>query len=101
MKIDNNNPNPLAGAADALTQTPGPAPAGSEKAGPAASTSADQLTLSPTVQLLKTATDAAAVAPDVRQDVVERMRALLERGEVGADAGRLADAIIDDVLKDK
>jgi len=100
MKIDNNHPNPLAGTTDALKQTSGSGPAAAEPAG-AQPPSGDQLTLSPEAQLLKTATSAANLAPEIRKEIVERMRALLERGEIGADAGRLADAIIDDVLKDK
>ena len=32
---------------------------------------------------------------EIRQAVVARMRELLERGELGQDSGRLADAIID------
>lgn len=102
MKIDNNDKLAgLTGATDALNPAAatGPAAGGSNAATPLAQ--ADQLTLSPEAQLLKAAVDTAAGDPAVRSDIVERMRALLEQGGVGDDASRLADAMIDDVLKNK
>lgn len=81
-----------------------PAPAG---AGPASKTGTpapqtDQLTLSPEARLLQAAAaDAAAGDPAVRADVVARMRELLNQGAIGDDASRLAEALIDDVLKNK
>jgi len=59
---------------------------------------ADQVRLSSTGQLAATAAARANEASDVRPEAVERGRALLERGELGADAGRLADALIDSLL---
>ena len=99
MKIDSDNPNPITGATDGVNPS---APTGSSSARPAGQGSpADQLTVSPEAQLLQTAADAADATPDIRREVVERMRALLNDGAVGEDASRLADAIIDDVLKNK
>jgi anti-sigma28 factor (negative regulator of flagellin synthesis) len=58
----------------------------------------DQLELSPNVQVLRTALDEAAGTPEIREDLVRRMQALNDRGELGRDAGKLADAIIDNWL---
>jgi flagellar biosynthesis anti-sigma factor FlgM len=49
--------------------------------------------------LVENAVKAVNDLPDVRADAVARGRARLESGELGADAGKLADAIIDDLLK--
>jgi flagellar biosynthesis anti-sigma factor FlgM len=59
---------------------------------------ADQVRLSNAGQLAATAAAAANAAPDVRPEAVARGRALLERGELGKDAGKLADALIDSLL---
>jgi flagellar biosynthesis anti-sigma factor FlgM len=59
---------------------------------------ADQVRVSTTGQLAATAAAAANNAPDVRPEAVARGRALLESGELGRDAGRLADALIDSLL---
>jgi hypothetical protein len=39
-----------------------------------------------------------AATPAVRQDKVDRARALLEADQVGRDSGALADAIINDLI---
>lgn len=49
--------------------------------------------------LVADAVKAANALPDIRPDAVARGRALLESGTLGADAGKLADAILDDLLK--
>jgi len=55
----------------------------------------DVVTLSDDARLMRTAIEAAGRTPDIRDDVVERMRAALDRGEIGNDFGGLADALID------
>ena len=55
----------------------------------------DQLQLSADVQLARAAVEAAQGLPAARPELVERMRALVAQRQVGADALRLADAIID------
>jgi flagellar biosynthesis anti-sigma factor FlgM len=99
MKIDNDKPNPLSGQTDSLNPTSGVGPSGAAGKPSAPAHRGDQLTLSPEAQLLKAAADAAAGDPAVRADVVARMRALLADGKIGDDASRLAEALIDDVLK--
>lgn len=58
----------------------------------------DQVRVSTTSQLAAAAASAAEQAPDVRPDVVERARKLLASGELGRDAERLADALIDNAI---
>ena len=55
----------------------------------------DHFTPSSDVRVLQAAIEQAAVGPAVREDVVTRMRGLLDRGEIGQDPMRIADAIID------
>ncbi len=43
---------------------------------------------------------ATTEAPPVRADVVEAMKQKLAAGEIGKDSGRLADRMIDDLLKE-
>jgi flagellar biosynthesis anti-sigma factor FlgM len=70
-------------AGNRTTQTPAPA------------STTDEVTLSDDAKLMRTAMQAAAKTPDIRQDVVERMRAALDKGEIGNNPGVLADALID------
>ena len=59
---------------------------------------ADQLRLSADVHTMKNAFERALAEPEIRADVVARMRALAEANELGQDANRLADAMIDQWL---
>jgi flagellar biosynthesis anti-sigma factor FlgM len=65
----------------------------------AASEGTDKVRLSKDLQLLQTATAAAQQAPEIRQDVVAKMRALLDAGQIGNDHERLADALIDSSIE--
>ena len=58
----------------------------------------DRVEVSADARLLGQAVDAASKAPDIRQDVVERAKAKLAAGEIGNDAARLADRLIDSLL---
>jgi len=58
----------------------------------------DRVEVSADAVLLGKAVDAAAKAPEIRQDVVERAKAKLAAGEIGNDAARLADRLIDSLL---
>ena len=60
--------------------------------------SGDRVQVSADARLLGKAVDAASKAPEIRQDVVERAKAKLAAGEVGNDANRLADRLIDSLL---
>lgn len=99
MKIDGDKPSLRTDQPDATDRSERTATPPSGPGVPPTSTGrADQVLLSPDVQLVRTAMDTAAHTPDVRGDAVDRMRALLANGGVGTDAGRLADAIIDSWL---
>jgi flagellar biosynthesis anti-sigma factor FlgM len=56
---------------------------------------ADQVQFSSSAQLAGAAARAAADTPDIRPDAVERAKALIESGRLGADPLALADALID------
>src|SRR5262245_35398432 len=58
----------------------------------------DRVQLSDDARLADNAVRAASSAPEVRQDVVDRVRAKLESGELGKDLFRLADKMIDNLL---
>jgi anti-sigma28 factor (negative regulator of flagellin synthesis) len=56
---------------------------------------ADAVRVSPEAQLAAKAVAAANQPDELRADVVDRAKKLLASGELGKDANRLADAIID------
>ncbi len=96
MKINNDGPGALTNATDSLARTKA-AEQESAATSRAAGAGADALKLSPEAQMLQALKEQAAGAPAIRQDVVDRMRALLDAGELGNDPGTLADALIDDL----
>jgi hypothetical protein len=59
----------------------------------------DGVTLSSDLRLAHEAIAAANVSSNVRSDVVDRARALLERGTLGADLDRLAGRMIDALIE--
>ena len=61
-------------------------------------TQGDGLRLSADAELMRTALEQVQGALPIRQDVVERTKAALARGDIGNDAHRLADALIDSWL---
>ena len=67
----------------------------------AAPATTDAVTLSDDAKLMRTAMHAAGQTPDIRQDVVERMRAALDKGDIGNDPGVLADALINNWTGEK
>jgi flagellar biosynthesis anti-sigma factor FlgM len=60
----------------------------------------DTVQVSSDAQLLSAALKASTDAPAVRADRVEAAKQKLAAGEIGNDAGRLADRMIDDLLKE-
>jgi negative regulator of flagellin synthesis FlgM len=61
--------------------------------------SADRVQVSDQARLLSAALQAAHEAPDAREAAIERARAKRESGELGRDAERLADKLIDSLLR--
>jgi len=74
------------------------APAGRTDSAPPTPAAADEVRLSSDGQLMQAALQAAQQTPDIRPDVVERMRAALAKGEIGNDPHALADTLIDRML---
>ena len=97
MKIEGNRPTH---ETESLTRTDAkgtkPAPNRAADAGDRVDVSADAKKAQ---GLVADAVKAAQALPDIRAEAVARGRAKLESGELGADAGKLADAIIDDLIK--
>ena len=99
MKIDGNNASLETKAADA-TRRSGAVDAGTRRvADSKAPSGGDRVELSSDVALAAAALKAANKVPDIRTELVDRMREKLAKGEVGNDAYKLADAMIDDLLK--
>ena len=93
MKIDHNQPSfdpRLTGPQDAER------PVTDSKRGPRPE--GDRVQVSAGAELARVALTAVERAPDIRRDAVERAKALLASGALGADAARLADALIDRAL---
>ena len=98
MKIEGNRPTH---EAEALTRAE--AGKGQKPAPNRAANAGDRVEVSADAQkaqgLVADAVKAVNDLPDIRPEAVARGRARLESGELGADAGKLADAIIDDLIK--
>lgn len=98
MKIEGNRPDNDAAIAQNTRVDRGGADA--RPASGARVAQGDRVALSSEAALASHAAKAAAESPDVRMDLVNRMRELMERGELGADADALADRLIDGMLGD-
>ena len=99
MKINGGGPGVPTSATDQLGKTPDVSVGGTARSEGSARQSSDQLTLSSEAKFMQTVAEKASGEPAVRQDLVDRMKALLDKGQIGDDAGKLADSLIDDVLK--
>ena len=97
MKIEGSKPNLFESVAaqrldrvstDRAKQAPGAV----------SSQGSDRVQVSGDAALAAKARRLADETPDIRYDLVERMRAKLAAGEVGKDAERLADRMIDDMI---
>ena len=97
MKIEANRPRIDTTAAEEAQKVAADRRAG--KVGGRPSSSSDTVEVSADAKLLSQAVKLAHDTPDIRADVVERMREKLAAGTVGNDAGRLADRMLDDLLK--
>ena len=65
----------------------------------AAPATADRVHVSDQARLLSAAVQAAHEAPDSSEAAIERARQKRDRGELGKDAERLADKLIDSLLR--
>jgi flagellar biosynthesis anti-sigma factor FlgM len=99
MKISGNSPAQDTQATDGARRAG--KDAGVRPGGGAAAPvpSSDRVELSGDAALTAAAFKAASDSPAIRTDLVDAMRQKLQAGKVGNDAGALADAILDDLLK--
>jgi flagellar biosynthesis anti-sigma factor FlgM len=99
MKIESNRPAQDTQATDGARRAA--KDAGVRQGGGVASPvpSSDRVELSGDAALRAAAFKAASDSPGIRTDRVEAMRQKLQAGNLGNDAGALADAILDDLLK--
>ena len=98
MKIDGNRPGLDHTALQRLEKA---AADSAKQATTNTVTSGDTVQVSADATLANDAVKAANETPDVRADLVEKMRALLAAGELGQDAGAIADSLIDSMAADK
>jgi len=66
----------------------------------AAAVATDTVEVSSDAKLFVAAVKEASAPAPVRTELVEAMKQKLAAGEIGNDSGRLADRIIDDLLKE-
>jgi flagellar biosynthesis anti-sigma factor FlgM len=96
MKIQAERPDELAQATQAGAERNRvrnePSPTSDRK-------TSDRVDVSSDAQLLNSAVKAANEAPEIRADVVAAAKQKLLSGELGSDAERLANRLIDHMLK--
>ena len=98
MKIDGNRPAQDTQATEASTQTTADRAVKRTGADRPAAAKNDRVEVSSDAQLLAAAIDTAKQTPEVRTELVERLKQKLNSGELDTDSGRLADRILDDLL---
>jgi flagellar biosynthesis anti-sigma factor FlgM len=99
MKIESNNSGPEHHAAKKLERSQAEAAQAANVESSAQP--GDRVHLSSDAALASAAVKAAHESPDIRPDVVERMKKALAAGEVGTDPQALADALIDRMIEEK
>jgi len=99
MKIDGQNPTSGTGATSGAGRTGATgAEKRASKTSPGAGGRTDRVEVSPEAQLLAEALKKAEAAPAVRSDRVDEVKQKLQAGQIGSDADKLADTLIDDLL---
>lgn len=96
MKIHGERPENVGQTATTRTQADRRAEGRGDHA---AGAPADRVRVSDEARLLSAAVQAAKDAPDTSEAAIERARAKRDRGELGRDAERLADRMIDSLLR--
>lgn len=99
MKIEGNRPGIDTSATDAAQRVYTEQQHRANRTAGRPSATGDTVEVSADAKLLSEAVKTAQAVPDIRADVVERMKQKLAAGEVGNDAGRLADRMLDDIVK--
>ena len=98
MKIDNSASDIRHQTVDGVGRPAAPEGSNKKDAVSAMPAPGDEVRLSTDGQLMQAALQAVKQAPDIRLDVVERMKAAMAKGEVGNDPHALADTLIDRML---
>lgn len=96
-RIDGNQGTPLSTQIDRAETAKGTERAQNQ----AKAAKADRVEVSSDAALMNSAVQAANEAPAIRSDKVEAAKKALADGTLGADAGKLADALIDHMMDDK
>jgi negative regulator of flagellin synthesis FlgM len=96
MRIHGERPENVGQTASTQTTDRGRAARSEQSAAPA---TADRVQVSDQARLLSAAVQAAHEAPDSSEAAIERARQKLAAGEIGRDAERLADRLIDSLLR--
>ncbi|MFZ9518991.1 MAG: flagellar biosynthesis anti-sigma factor FlgM [Silvanigrellaceae bacterium] len=68
---------------------------------PAAQQAAANVQISPRARELNLARQVVDSTPDVREDKVAKFKSMIERGEYKPDAGKIADGILSEALRDE
>ncbi|MEY3901391.1 MAG: hypothetical protein RL189_697 [Pseudomonadota bacterium] len=68
---------------------------------PAAQQAAANVQISPRARELNLARQVVESTPDVREDKVAKFKAMIERGEYKPDAGKIADGILSEAIRDE
>lgn len=97
MRIENNGPKEV--AQNDVTSAERVQQGKSGQGASAQTPKTDSLQVSPDALLVTRAVKSVNDAPDIRPEAVARAKAKLAAGEIGNDPARLADRIIDDLLK--
>jgi flagellar biosynthesis anti-sigma factor FlgM len=100
IKINGNRPEDMDGTRRVATARPEDAPSSNRTAAQTslAAAKTDRVEVSKDAQLMTSALKAANDSSSIRHDMVDRMRQLLDAGEIGRDTGKVADALIDHML---
>ncbi len=99
MKIEGNRPGIDTTAADAAQRVATDQQTRGTRVGNRSTAGGDTVEVSADAKLLSQAMKTADATPAIRADVVERVKEKLAAGEIGNDAGRLADRMLDDIVK--
>lgn len=68
---------------------------------PSAQQAAANVQISPRARELNLARQVVDSTPDVREDKVAKFKAMIERGEYKPDAGKIADSILSEAIRDE
>ncbi|NBX17913.1 MAG: flagellar biosynthesis anti-sigma factor FlgM [Proteobacteria bacterium] len=99
--VAGNKPAADAKSADAARAVRSVANAYAQAAQPPAQQAAANVQISPRARELNLARQVVDATPDVREDKVAKFKSMIERGEYRPDAGKIADGILAEALRDE